>query len=287
MRFAIAIVITSVLAGPAVADKQITTLLERHLAKMMSGSDPLDGPGPRFAFTEATAHVSPATIDDARNALPDYVIAKNVVVIAGADSSTAWIGADLAQHMVCGMVECQNAPPDGWFHATALYQLGPTPAPIAWHIADTVTAKEQAAAIKKGATLALLARQIDAGAEDVVKLFESTIGDPKALAKTIADHKNALLYGSELAERTVGGKKVAAKLGAWKLSFKVRDGIQAGVTKNKMTGWVAANVDATSQKKPKDKPVPYRVLAIYVKYTGGWMIEALHFSYVPYSFRGG
>jgi len=54
--------------------------------------------------------------------------------------------------------------------------------------------------------------------------------------------------------------QVKAKLAAWRLGFRVRDGIQAGVTANNAIAWVAANVDAIPQNEPTDKPVPYRVL---------------------------
>jgi len=93
--------------------------------------------------------------------------------------------------------------------------------------------------------------------------------------------KDVVLYGSELSERTVGGDNVKAKLAAWKLAFKVRDGIQAGLTASKTVAWVAANVDATSLKNPKDKPTPYRALFLYEKTAGTWQIVHAHFSFVP------
>jgi ketosteroid isomerase-like protein len=56
--------------------------------------------------------------------------------------------------------------------------------------------------------------------------------------------------------------------------------VQAGLTSNHAVAWVAANVDAISQKKPTDKPVPYRVLFLYEKAGAGWKLVQAHFSFV-------
>lgn len=48
---------------------------------------------------------------------------------------------------------------------------------------------------------------------------------------------------------------------------------------NNGIAYVAANVDATNLKRPKDKPVPYRLLAIYEN-AGGWKLVSAHFSYL-------
>lgn len=141
-----------------------------------------------------------------------------------------------------------------------------------------MTAKDQAFLVKKGVQPDVLPKEI-AGAEDVVKVFEASLGDPKAFAATVSDRADVVLYGSELAERTVGGAKVKAKLSAWKLAFKVRDGIQAGVTKSRRVAWVAANVDATSTKKPKNPSEPYRVLALYEKTGSEWKLVQAQFSF--------
>src|SRR5262249_60023024 len=110
----------------------------------------------------------------------------------------------------------------------------------------------------------------------VAKKFEATIGDVKAFAKTVSQRNDVVLYGSELAERTVGGNEVRAQLAKWKLAFKVRDGVQAGISSSKTTAWVAANLDAS---KPGDKkPTPYRALLVYEKHADtGWGVVPLHF----------
>jgi len=180
------------------------------------------------------------------------------------------------------MAPCPPEPPPGpadW-HATVLWDHGgKQPEVVVWHIARVVAAKAQKAALTKGTTPAAIAKKID-GAEELVKAFEASIGDPKALAKTVSDRKDVVLYGNEAKERTVGGAKVKAKLTAWNLGFTVRDGIQAGLTSSKTVGWVAANVNAKSPKKPKDKPVPYRLLFIYEKKGTEWKLVNAHFSFV-------
>ena len=49
---------------------------------------------------------------------------------------------------------------------------------------------------------------------------------------------------------------------------------------SKTTAYVAANVDATSQARPNDKPLPYRIPVIYEQVGAAWQIVALHFSVV-------
>jgi hypothetical protein len=174
-------------------------------------------------------------------------------------------------------VSARAPPGPAVWHATALYDGTQI---LVWHIARVVKGKEQAAALKKGTTPPKLDKKIAAGAEELVKVFETTIGDPKTLGATVSDRKDVALYGNEPKERTVGGAKVKAKLAAWKLGFTVRDGIHAGLTSSKTVGWVAANVDAKSAQKPKDKPVPYRVLFLYEKKGADWKLVNAHFSFV-------
>lgn len=163
----------------------------------------------------------------------------------------------------------------GTLHSTCLVEKASAGwEPLACHVGSAITGAAQNAAIKKGVKLAAIKRSTK-GAEDVVKLFESTIGDPKAFANTISDRKDVVLYGSEAAERYVGGAKVAKQLSTWGLTMKVRDGIDAGVTSNKSVAWVAANIDASTAKFKS----PYRVLAIYERTGATWKIVQIHFSF--------
>jgi hypothetical protein len=281
MRFAALILVA--VGGTAAADDIELPSLENE------GFISKFGDPPRFAFTGKNAHVSPAQRDVALD--EGYTMTSlggmtgnREVRALSADKKAYWIAADLTEFVIgCGMAPCPPPPPPppAQYHATALWQLGAKDWEIvAWDVGNVVDGKAQAASIKKGDVPAPIAKKIDAGAEDVVKLFESTIGDPKALAATVSARKDVVLYGNEAKERTQGGAKVKAKLEAWKLGFKVRDGIQAGVTKSKTVAWVAANVDSTSAKKPKDKPVPYRLFAIYEKTGAEWKLVHANFTYI-------
>src|SRR5688572_10072589 len=185
--------------------------------------------GPVFAFTEKGAFVAPKTIGDAAGPLgiQEWMTERDVDAVA-TDKKSTWVSADLVDFEIgCGAAPCPPEPPPGpaQWHATALYDGKQI---LVWHIARVVKGKEQAAALKKGTTPPKLDKKIGAGAEEVVKVFEGSIGDPKTLAATVSDRKDVVLYGNEPKERTVGGAKVKAKLTAWKLGFTVRDGIQAG-----------------------------------------------------------
>lgn len=243
---------------------------------------------PRFAFAGRTAFVSPKTAKETADAedanlTSGWVTARQTRAFS-ADKKTFWIATDIIEFEIgCGMAPCPPPPPPppARSHGTFLWQRGASDWElVAFAATPTVSGKEQAQAIKAGAVPASIPRKVDAGAEDAVKVFEATIGDPKALAKSVSTRKEVVLFGSEAAERTVGGAKVAAKLQGWNLAFKVRDGIQAGTTSSKTVAWVAANLDSTSLKKPKDKPVPYRLFAIYEKTGADWKLVSASFAYI-------
>lgn len=239
-------------------------------------------PPPRFAFSDNAVHISPKKLADPQPSLSGIASWKEKVVAAvSADQKSAWVTANLGElERGCGDGPC---PPPGvvaTHHATML--LEKTAAGwqwVAWHVAPVVDGKAQAKALKAGVLPAAISRSV-AGAEDVVKQFEATIGDPKGLVASISERQDVVLFGSELPERTAGGAAVRAKLSSWKLAFKVRDGIAAGLTASKTAAYVAANVDAVPQARPKDKPMPYRLLFIYEKDGASWRIVAAHFSVV-------
>lgn len=126
----------------------------------------------------------------------------------------------------------------------------------------------------------MIPKRIGAGAEDAVKVFEGSIGDPKIFAASVSDRKDAVLIGSAPGEKTVGGAKVSAKLTNWKLAFAVHDGVAAGTTASKTVAWIAANLDARPAGKPDAKPAPYRALLIYEQKAGAWKLVAARFSFV-------
>jgi len=189
-----------------------------------------------------------------------------------ADAKAGWITADVDGKWPCAVIGCKDE--STTFHATMVFEADKPWHPIAVDIGHPYTAKEAA----KFDAPPAIARQIDAGAEEPAKLFESTIGDVKALTATVSDRKEAVLYGSERAEKYVGGAAVKSTLAKWNFTFKVRDGVQAGVTSNKTLAWVAANVDATSAKAPAAKPTPYMALFVYEKVDTTWKLVVVQFS---------
>lgn len=273
MRFTVGLVV--LLASSSV-------LADRQLEQLLVGDR--DAKPPRFAITDKSFYVAPKTTAEVSDVLglEEYMPAFEVDAKSG-DKRARWSAADLVPFAIgCGADPCPPEPPPepAEWHATTLYDLGgKEPQVVVWHIARVVSAKDQKAALEKGTVPPAMPKKID-GAEDLVKVFESTIGDPKALAKTVSGRKDVVLYGNEARERTVGGAKVRAKLQRWNLAFRVRDGIQAGLTSSKTVGWVAANVDAKSLKRPKDKPVPYRLLFLYEKTGTSWKLVSAHFSFV-------
>jgi hypothetical protein len=193
------------------------------------------------------------------------------------DGKAAWLAADIRFVGDCGGPGCGVTLDRA--HLTAVYERDQDGwAPVVWNIATTVSADRHADAVKAGTTLDPIPSNID-GADAAVKVFQSTIGDPKALAQTVSDRKDVVLYGSEDGERFTGAAQVKAQLASWRLAFKVHDGVRAGLTANGNVAWVAANVDATPSSKPKAKPMPYRALFVYEHRGDRWMLVQAQFSF--------
>jgi hypothetical protein len=240
-----------------------------------------DKDNPRFMFTDDKvwwAGQRPSSVQP--NFMASVVAVTKQVTGTSSDGAAAWVAAEakgVPQDDDCTPGPCgpNKEPP---YHVTGLLEKGPKGwAWVAWHSAPPVPGKEEAELKKEGVAVDPITKSTT-GAEDVVTLFEASIADPKAFAATVSDRKEVVLYGSESAERTVGGAAVKKRLVGWNLKLSVRDGIHAGVTANKALAYVAANIEATSLKKPNDKPSPYRLLAIYEKTTAGWKLVVAHFS---------
>ena len=224
---------------------------------------------PRFAL--GTQHVPAPSLDIER---PIYTVA--------ADGSAAWVIANLDLQGPCGGGLC------GLLiraHATVLYERDATDRPwrpVAWAVELTSSAKEQAERMKAPAKLerAPIARKLEPGAEAAAKLFESTVGDPKALAGTVADRKDVVLFGSETSERIEGAPQVRATIAKWNLAFKINGGLNAGITAKRNVAWVAANLDARSAKAPRGAATPYRALFLYEQTGAAWKLVHAHFAFI-------
>lgn len=231
---------------------------------------------PRFAFGDQDWNISPPRGTSANYDAGSAVKGKTVKAEAS-DKSAFWVSSDVRADAICGMKECAKNP-GVLHHVTALFEPGGKP--IAWHVAKAVTSKEQTKAMAKGIKPETFDQGVDNGAEDAVKLFETTIGDGKSLAATVSDRKDVVLYGSDPSERFVGGAKAKVQLTKWNLVLKPTGGIQAGVSKSGTVAWVAANVEAMPKKGSKAKPAPYRALFIYEKANNDWRLVNAHFSFL-------
>ncbi|HUS32348.1 MAG TPA: nuclear transport factor 2 family protein [Kofleriaceae bacterium] len=235
-------------------------------------------PPPKFAFSNGdfyTAKVRRPSIGGVQ--IGETSVASKTVVATSKDGSVAWVASDVTVGCVEQAGDECMAGIGTPLHATGvLLKAGKDWQWIAWHFAEVTTAKEQAALVKNGVVPGAIPRSVT-GAEDVVAVFEKSFADPKELAASVSTRKDVVLYGSSVAERVVGGAKVKAKLKGWNLSFKVRDGIQAGLV-GTTVGWVAANVDAAAAKGKPATSSPYRVLAVYEKSGSAWKLVQVHFS---------
>lgn len=274
------------LATSAFADakkKKAPTLAEQLVEAMEKEMVGRPTAPPRFVFALNEPWIDPSLDDIADIGMRDFEVGfwtLKTTAAAAADGKSAWVAADLGWGEPCGDESCPDVPkPDGYYHATMVLENRGGWKAVAWHAGNTWTTREQTAALKRGVSPTGLERRVLPGAEDAVKLFESSIGDPKVLAATVSKRADVVLYGSDLKERYVGGKKVAATLAKWNLGFKLRDGIQAGVTSAGNVAWIAANVDARSMKKPGAAATPYRVMFVYEKSDAGWQLVQAHFSF--------
>ncbi|MDQ3367661.1 MAG: nuclear transport factor 2 family protein [Myxococcota bacterium] len=234
-------------------------------------------PPPKFAFSNGdvyTTKVRRPRIGGMQ--LGEMASVAKAVIATSKDGTVAWVASDVSVGCDPQAVSECTAGIGTPLHATGLLVKASKGWQwIAWHFAEVTDAKEQAALVKRGVVPDPLQRSVT-GAEDLATLFEQTLAEPKALVASVSDRKDVVLYGTSLAERVVGGAKVKAKLKRWNLSFKVRDGVRAGLA-SATVGWVAANVDGSSQGKAASAS-PYRVLAIYEKSPTAWKLVQLHFS---------
>jgi hypothetical protein len=235
---------------------------------------------PKFALSDNVTFEQPANADEALTGFPETSVAdtNKTIVATAADPDTAWISTHLGEHFAaCGKAGCAKEAPDSWLRATALFEKSNgTWQPVAWAITPAIPGTSQQEALDQNINPDAISRNT-AGADEVAKLFEGSIGDPKKFAATFSDRKEVVMFGSELAERYVG-KQAKSQVTAWNFSFTVRDGVRAGTSKSGNVAWVAANVDAKPVKSPKAKALPFRAFALYEKTGADWKLVSLQFS---------
>ena len=281
MKLPFAFVTIALLASAAAADPppKAADLAQSVFTLLVEFDAGPDGAGvQRFGFLPGGAWQADQPFDN-MNGAAGGVDARNVLVATAAGGDIAWVSADLDEYGYCGSCGLARGKPVAYSHGTILLDKGPAWHSVAWDVTFTATDANQAKAAKAGIMPPALTKKIDAGAEAAEKLFEGSLADPTAFAATVSDRKDALLYGSNLAERYVGGAKVKAQLKAWNLKLALRDGVQAGAV-GATIAWVAANVDATALKSPKTPSSPYRLFAIYEKTGDSWKLVLANFGIV-------
>jgi hypothetical protein len=244
-----------------------------------------DSSAVRFGFDRFGVHTAPVSWREADGDLVDLAELVDPTIATAADGKAVWVAAHVRRAVQCAgltgtVAQCED-PSEPPVEVTLLLEAsGKKWRPVAVHSAQAIRDGDVAKAIAGGAKLAALPRSIGAGAEGAVKVFEGSIGDPKAFVASVSDRKDAVLTGSAPGEKTVGGAKVRSKLSSWKLAFMVHDGVAAGTTASKTVAWVAANLDARPAGKPEAKPTPYRALLVYEQKAGAWHLVAAQFSFV-------
>lgn len=210
----------------------------------------------------------------------DFQLRQPIVGVSR-DGKAAWLASevDVWMPLTSEADDVPNRKPDGFLHATAVVDGGPSWSWVMWHAGWTSFRKQPRP--KLLAKLPAVTDQISGDAAPVVAHARATLADPQKLAASVDDRKDAVLLGSAPKERYAGTKDVRATLLRWKLAFQVQGGVAAGLTSSKSVAWVAANVDARPHDKPQAKATPYRVTLVYEQVGGAWKLVALQFSSVP------
>jgi ketosteroid isomerase-like protein len=265
----VALAATTAVADPKQPPKQAaapapTAEVVQRVENLASRAQRPAGEAPKVAFTGNLTLDAPGSLDDATLGMPDVAIADPKMTLAlVVDTDTAIVSTNLGEYYGCD-AKCGKPVSDSWLRATAVLEKHAGAwQPLAWSITPSIRSTSQQDAAEDKIVPDKLARNI-AGAEDVVKQFETTIGDPKAFAATFSQRKDAVMMGSELAERFVGAKAKAQIL-AWNMGFTVRDGVRAGVSKTGNVAWLAANVDAKSLKRANADAIPFRMFVVFEK----------------------
>lgn len=252
--------------------------LAQRLEAIVSKSAHASADVPRFAFTGNLSLEQPANWGEATMGFPDNALADAAkTVVVQTDPDTAVISTHLSEFSSCPAAGCAKQAPDSTLRAVAvLEKANGNWQPIAWAITNPIQSAAQQDAMAQGIMPDKIGRNT-AGADEIAKQFETTAADPKAFAASFSDRKEVVMFGSELPERYVGAK-AKGQITSWNFAFKVRDGLRAGISKSGNLAWVAANVDATSVKNAKMKPIPFRVFAVYEKSSAGWKVVEVEFS---------
>jgi hypothetical protein len=184
--------------------------------------------------------------------LPKAHVVRNVAGAFSKNKSAYWASADLA-------ISATAKDVDG--HASALWEKSDAGWKlVAFSIVPTATSKQQQAANKKGLMPPKIHDASAASGEYFLTVFPNVFGNDAV--DTVADRKDAVMFGSGPGERYVGGDAIKKMLTGWNLELEVRDGLASGLTKGRLL-WIAANMNARPANNAKAAPTPYRVFLIF------------------------
>lgn len=276
-RSAVVVVVASLVSSSAASAETPAEDIASTMSELaMSMSDPPSlGPRPPRMVIGDGIEIAPESYVAVGGSWGEGGNGEHPTVGFAADGKSAWIAMDMAFRHLCGMPQCMDDPPAEVAHGSALFEFTSSRwQPVVWDFARILKPKEQAAARRSPPPP--IERAIDPGAEIVARQFEAALGDPAALAASVSDRKDVVLFGSDRKERYTGGAAVRAQLLRWKLGYKVRDGVFAGLSTSKTVAWLVANVDAA---RPGSKAIStYRLFAIYEQAGDAWRIVQLNFA---------
>ena len=278
MRVQLLVCVSVVLGSTGVAGADPGADVTARLETLTSKSARAKSDVPKLAFTNNLTWEAPASIEEAVFGFPALsVVDKGKTVVGFADPDTAFISANVGEYSQCPAAGCGRQTPETWLRATAVFEKSNGIwQPLAWAITPPIPGPDQIQAMADGIVPDKISRNVT-GAEAAVMLFETTIGDPKLFAATVSSRAETAMFGSEMGERYTGAQ-VSKQIQGWNLIFKVRDGVRAGLSKSGKVAWVAANVDALQNKRPKAKAIPYRMFLIYELVGTNWKLVHLQFS---------
>jgi hypothetical protein len=240
-----------VVASPALADKTAAKPAPSATPGLGQLIPPDGDPsGATFAFAGNGVYTS-ATAQQMTKDLPAGHVVKNVAGAFSKNKKSYWASGDVASS--------KSQTVDG--HASAVWdKTGTGWKLVAFSIVPTATDKQQQDAKKKGAVAPAIKAMNGAGDEYFLTVFDKVFSENAA--ETVGARKDAVLFGSAANERYVGGASIKKTLAGWDLTFTVHGDMADGKTSGRLL-WIAANIDARPQTKPKADPTPYRVFLVY------------------------
>jgi ketosteroid isomerase-like protein len=241
-----------VVASPALADKPAAKPVAAPATPELGQLLPPDGDpsGAAFAFAGSGVYAG-ATAQQMKTDLPALHVMKNVAGAFSKNKKSYWASADVASG--------KSQEVDG--HASAVWDKTATGWKlVAFSLVPTATAKQQQDAKKKGAVAPAIKASNGAGDEYFLTVFDKVFRENAG--ETVGARKDAVMFGSAANERYVGAASIKKTLASWDLAFTVHGDMADGKTSGRLL-WIAANIDARPQTKPKAEPTPYRVFLVY------------------------